>query len=183
VSRTYRNYCRPAAGTASATCRPGTGTQVSTDGQVIFKGISDCPEEPSDLLLCGAPLRNRTVDLLLTMYRSAVLQSQVDRLTCENTSTHWHSRAPDELTPAPFATQSATHFDLALSNSPPSKQALRNPIRLKRTRPSPTLTVAVPGYRFNSFMSQPPGHSDQVTRQSAHRAVTRRVAAHSPKTP
>jgi hypothetical protein len=131
----------------------------------------------------GAPLRNRTVDLLLTMYRSAVLQSQVDRLTCENTSTHWHSRAPDELTPAPFATQSATHFDLALSNSPPSKQALRNPIRLKRTRPSPTLTVAVPGYRFNSFMSQPPGHSDQVTRQSAHRAVTRRVAAHSPKTP
>jgi hypothetical protein len=47
------------------------------------------------------------------MYRSAVLQPQVDRLTCENTSTHWHSQAPDKLTRAPFATQSATHFDLA----------------------------------------------------------------------
>src|ERR1039457_2509514 len=61
----------------------------------------------------GAPLRNRTVDLLLTMYRSAVPHPQVDRLTCANTSTRWHSRAPDEPTRASFATQSATHFDLA----------------------------------------------------------------------
>ena len=60
----------------------------------------------------GAPLRNRTVDLLLTMDRCAVLQPQVDRLNCENPSTHWHSQAPDEPTRAPFATQSATHFDL-----------------------------------------------------------------------
>ena len=51
------------------------------------------------------------------MYRCAVLQSQVDRLTCENTSTHRHSQAPDKPRRAPFATQSATHFDLALSNS------------------------------------------------------------------
>ena len=64
-------------------------------------------------LTCGAPLRNRTVDLLLTMYRSAVPHPQVDRLTCANTSTRWHSRAPDEPTRASFATQSATHFDLA----------------------------------------------------------------------
>ena len=61
----------------------------------------------------GAPLRNRTVDLLLTMDRSAVAQPQVDRLTCENTSTRWHSQAPDEPTQAPFATQSATQIDLA----------------------------------------------------------------------
>jgi hypothetical protein len=61
----------------------------------------------------GAPLRNRTVDLLLTMDNCAVLQPQVDRLTCANTSTHWHSQALDEPTRAPFATQSATHFDLA----------------------------------------------------------------------
>jgi hypothetical protein len=47
------------------------------------------------------------------MYRCAVLQPQVDPLTCANTSTRWHSQAPDELTRAPFATQSATHFDLA----------------------------------------------------------------------
>jgi hypothetical protein len=43
----------------------------------------------------------------------AVLQPQVDRLTCANTSTHRRSQAPDEPTRAPFATQSATHFDLA----------------------------------------------------------------------
>jgi hypothetical protein len=61
----------------------------------------------------GAPLRNRTVDLLLTMDRCAVLPPQVERLTCVNTSTHWHSQAPDEPTRAPFATQSDTHFDLA----------------------------------------------------------------------
>jgi hypothetical protein len=46
------------------------------------------------------------------MDRYAVLQPQVDRLTCANTSTRWHSQAPDEPTRAPFATQSATHFDL-----------------------------------------------------------------------
>jgi hypothetical protein len=63
-------------------------------------------------LTCGAPLRNRTVDLLLTMDHCAVLQPQVDHLTCENTSTHRHSQAPDKPTRAPFATQSATHFDL-----------------------------------------------------------------------
>ena len=84
----------------------------STDGQVILKRTSGRSENRPDLLFCGAPLRNRTVDLLLTMYRSAVLQSQVEQLTCENTSTHWHSQAPGKPTRAPFATQSATHFDL-----------------------------------------------------------------------
>ncbi len=61
----------------------------------------------------GAPLRNRTVDLLLSMYHSADMQPRVEQLTCENTSTHWHSQAPDKPRRAPFATQSATHFDLA----------------------------------------------------------------------
>jgi hypothetical protein len=85
----------------------------STDGQVILERTSGRSENRLDLLRCGAPLRNRTVDLLLTMYRSTVLQSQVERLSCANTSTGWHSQAPDEPTRAPFATQSATHFDLA----------------------------------------------------------------------
>ena len=84
----------------------------STDGQVILKRTSGRSENRPDLLFCGAPLRNRTVDLLLTMDHCAVLQPQVEQLTCENTSTHWHSQAPDEPTRAPFATQSATHFDL-----------------------------------------------------------------------
>jgi hypothetical protein len=56
------------------------------------------------------------------MDRCAVLQHQVDLLTCENTSTHWHSQAPDEPTRAPFATQSATHFDL-VSRTGATKQA------------------------------------------------------------
>jgi hypothetical protein len=43
-----------------------------------------------------SPLRNRTVDLLLTVYRCAVPQPQVDRLTCVDTSTRWHSQAPEE---------------------------------------------------------------------------------------
>jgi hypothetical protein len=89
----------------------------STYGQVILKRTSGQSENRPDLPFCGAPLRNRTVDLLLTMDRCAVLQSQVDRLTCESTSTDWHSQARDEPTRAPFATQSATHFDLAPSNS------------------------------------------------------------------
>jgi len=42
----------------------------STDGQVILKAISGKPEDQPDLLLCGAPLRNRTVDLLLTIHTS-----------------------------------------------------------------------------------------------------------------
>jgi hypothetical protein len=47
------------------------------------------------------------------MYRSAVLPPQVEQLTCENASTHWHSQAPDKPRRAAFATQSATHFELA----------------------------------------------------------------------
>jgi hypothetical protein len=42
----------------------------STDGQVILKQTSGRSENRPDLLFCGAPLRNRTVDLLLTMHTS-----------------------------------------------------------------------------------------------------------------
>jgi hypothetical protein len=127
VSPSYRNYCQPATGTASANCRPGTGTTVSsiyrdrtnsqrperrsTDGQVILKRTSARSEGPSDLLLCGAPLRNRTVDLLLTIDLCCVLSSQLGGLTCVNTSTDRHLHAPDRPSRALFATQSATHID------------------------------------------------------------------------
>ena len=47
--------------------------------------------------------------------------AQVEQLTCRNTSTRWHSQAPDEPTRALFATQSATHFDLA---GEPSHEAI-----------------------------------------------------------
>ena len=46
--------------------------------------------------LTWSPLRNRTVDLLLTMYRSADVQPQAEQLTCRNTSTDRRSQAPGE---------------------------------------------------------------------------------------
>jgi hypothetical protein len=43
----------------------------SNDGQVILKAPSASRQLEPDLLVCGAPLRNRTVDLLLTMCNSS----------------------------------------------------------------------------------------------------------------
>jgi hypothetical protein len=63
-------------------------------------------------LTCGAPLRNRTVDLLLTMDRGQVPLPQAECLTSQNTSTDQHPQAQNGLSRASFATQSATHFDL-----------------------------------------------------------------------
>ena len=39
----------------------------SNDGQAILEPLPATQEPGSDLRFCGAPLRNRTVDLLLTM--------------------------------------------------------------------------------------------------------------------
>ena len=39
----------------------------SNDGQAILDSLSATQEVGSDLRFCGAPLRNRTVDLLLTI--------------------------------------------------------------------------------------------------------------------
>jgi hypothetical protein len=58
----------------------------STDGQVILEAISDGSEESSDLLFCGAPLRNRTVDLLLTMDHQKVPVSAAEAPSRENAS-------------------------------------------------------------------------------------------------
>ncbi len=43
-----------------------------------------------------------------------VLLLQVGRMTSQNTSTDQRPQAPIRLSRAPFATQSATHFDLVL---------------------------------------------------------------------
>src|ERR1017187_5216488 len=43
----------------------------STDGQTILKVARSNQEQPADLVICGAPLRNRTVDLLLTIGTAA----------------------------------------------------------------------------------------------------------------
>jgi hypothetical protein len=75
------------------------------------------------LLTCGAPLRNRTVDLLLTMDLRKVLLPQVGRLASQNTSTDQRPQAPDRPSRAPFATQSATQFDLASARRSLSEHA------------------------------------------------------------
>src|SRR5260370_28472801 len=59
-----------------------------------------------------APLRNRTVDLLLTMNGRTVPLPLVQGVTRQNTSTGQHPHATDRPSRAPFATQSATQFDL-----------------------------------------------------------------------
>ena len=54
----------------AAECQLLRPERRSTDGQMILKVTPDRSEVPPDLLLCGAPLRNRTVDLLLTIHTS-----------------------------------------------------------------------------------------------------------------
>ena len=85
VSPTYQNYCQPATGTASANCRPGTGTKVSMinrnrtqrgllhrESDAADSGGYIRTKEPD---LPGAPLRNRTVDLLVTISTARALQA------------------------------------------------------------------------------------------------------------
>src|SRR5580704_1194330 len=72
-------------------------------------------EKPS---LPGAPLRNRTVDLLLTMNPVWFLSPRWGGLTRKNTSPREHSQALIRLSRARFATQSDTHFDLEMLQEP-----------------------------------------------------------------
>jgi hypothetical protein len=60
----------------------------STDGQMILKRTSDRSETRPDLLFSGAPLRNRTVDLLLTMDHQTVPVSATEALSRQNASSH-----------------------------------------------------------------------------------------------
>ena len=65
----------------------------STDGQMILKRTSGPSETRPDLLFCGAPLRNRTVDLLLTMDHQTVPVSAVEALSRQNASSPQRGRA------------------------------------------------------------------------------------------
>jgi hypothetical protein len=85
----------------------------------------------------GAPLRNRTVDLLLTMNHRRVQLSQVGQLTRQNMSAHQRSPAPDRPSRAQFATRSATQFDL---------RRIVRLLRLATATPGPANTkLPVPG--------------------------------------
>src|ERR1039457_4328301 len=86
--------------------RGATGGQFWTSNSPVIRS-----EKLHEL---GAPLRNRTVDLLLTMNNRQVPSPQVERLTSQNMSTDQRPRAPGRISRAPVATQSATQFDLVL---------------------------------------------------------------------
>jgi hypothetical protein len=146
----------------------------------------------------GAPLRNRTVDLLLTMYCCAVLQPQVEQLTCENTSTHWHSQAPDKPRRAPFATQSATHFDLSGVQAdrtrpacpdgrrrrclPPGRTGALSHLRCPATatsaagRPYPPLPHRGVALEDDLWLLAGGWHGDSLSRCHAHRTPKRSYA-------
>jgi hypothetical protein len=74
----------------------------STDGQAILDGLPAAREPGSDLRFCGAPLRNRTVDLLLTMSSGRARPSEVTALISENVSPGERSQAPIRLSRARF---------------------------------------------------------------------------------
>ena len=74
----------------------------------------------NSLMTCGAPLRNRTVDLLLTINSNGVASLQVRRLTSQNASPDQHQHACGKQSRAQFATRSATQADLQRGGRPPS---------------------------------------------------------------
>ncbi len=84
----------------------------STDGQTILK-VDPAGWKPApDLLVCRAPLRNRTVDLLLTMGSP---HGSVVPGTARDQAEYEPGLAPTGTSPArtrAVATRSATHFDL-----------------------------------------------------------------------
>jgi hypothetical protein len=85
-------------------------------------------------LACRAPLRNRTVDLLLTMSSRQAWPPQVRAAISENASPGQRSQALIELSRARFATQSATHFDLGRTMRPQPCQAWRFWVRADQHR-------------------------------------------------
>jgi hypothetical protein len=58
----------------------------SDDGQTILEMFQTDHNMSLDLLICGAPLRNRTVDLLLTMDHRTVPVSAAEPLNRKNAS-------------------------------------------------------------------------------------------------
>ena len=83
----------------------------STDGQAILKRTSGRSENRPDLLFCGAPLRNRTVDLLLTMDRGQVpLSRRQDRPELRVREHRPALASAWSCSKRPVATQSATQL-------------------------------------------------------------------------
>jgi hypothetical protein len=101
------------------------------DGRTILDARPAAQEPGPDPRFRGALLRNRTVDLLLTMNHRQVPLPQVVSADQENTSSRQRSQVPIRLSRAPFATQSATHFDLD-STGPPGTGLATPSIKSRR---------------------------------------------------
>ena len=102
----------------------------------------------------GALLRNRTVDLLLTMDLREVPLPQAGHLIRQNTSTDQRPQAPIRLSRAQFAAQSATHFDLVLVARAGCRTVARHPWRAASGDPD---QPAHPAAFIASMMWEAPG--------------------------
>jgi hypothetical protein len=132
------------------------------------------------LLTCRAPLRNRTVDLLLTMDRCTVPLPLVEQLTRQNTSTDQHPQAPDMLSRARFATQSATHFDL--DPAPPLRGSLRSSAHTIDTPANDRHHRPRPGQRNERRQgSWLPAPTPSAARHAASRRTVMPMCAHAAK--
>jgi hypothetical protein len=144
----------------------------STDGQVILKKTAGRSENRPDLLLCGAPLRNRTVDLLLTMHTS------VGSLPGKHFPAG-RRQAPIWLLPRPAASA------IAQAIAPAAEQQLARVHAQRAQRPpapglpfKPGLWGCMPASHVHSdgqrtvrrsFLSRPPGPEDRAEQAFPHR--------------
>src|SRR5258708_15292719 len=109
-------------------------------------------------MTCGAPLRNRTVGLLRTIYSYCIPSQQVRRLTSQNASTDQHRQARDRHSRARFATRFATQYG--------------SPARRPPTRPTQPFTLGNLGDLVCSSAA-----ATLVTAGAAHQAARQLRAA------
>ena len=108
---------RPASGIKHSRAKVGPPKSVILPLDLPLAVLSGPPltsETASDL---GAPLRNRTVDLLLTMDHQKVPVSAVEALNRQNASSRWRRRAQISPHRLRFAPQNAPHNDLRFDSS------------------------------------------------------------------
>jgi len=125
----------------------GRPERRSDDGRMILRAARADQKLRFDLLFCGAPLRNRTVDLLLTMNHRTVPLPLVQRVTRQDTSTYQHPQAPDGPSRARFAPRSAPQFDLAAIGVDRCRPAVggscAQPLPSRIPAGSPAMSVAI----------------------------------------
>jgi hypothetical protein len=93
-----RTFAAPDRRVIEGQCQLSTPRTTVTDGQMILTAGLAGLETELDLLVCGAllrgaPLRNRTVDLLLTMDHQTVPVSAVEALSRQDASSRQRRRA------------------------------------------------------------------------------------------